>query len=267
MSWKRKTRLAVTTTLLVSLVGLGIYRAVHPGPTAVQATNEKLPVFVDTSKGAENYGVYFVNYWLAGDLEGAKKYAASGFNVPSDRDIPKQKLEGTGPWGSRKLDDKTVAIIVRAKIEKGNAVFLEVPVMTDEGRYGVVGVPTFIPEPAPVVMKEKDSLETVQDSATQNQVKQVMDSFFRQYTSGKPVDLANLFIDGKQRKVLGMSNVVYESLDSVQIGKPENDRLIAKATAKLKYDTQVIPQPFTFTFKRNGSSWQIEATNPYISTP
>ncbi|MBH8608943.1 conjugal transfer protein [Thermoactinomyces sp. CICC 10521] len=264
----RKVRLVVSTSIIVALAAKGAYDIVAPPRTQVSAekTNDKIaPVFVDSSQGAENYAVYFANYWLTGDIESAKRYAAKGFDV--SKDLPRPiKIETIAPWGARSIEKNKVSIIVRVKPVGSNPFFVEVPVVVNQGRYGVVGLPNFIPEPAKASKPDNPDIDETQDLATKQQVEQVIESFFRQYTAGTPEDLANLYADGKSRKVLGM-NATFENISALEVSDPEDNKLYARCTARLNINGVSVPQQYEFWFEKDGNRWLIDSTNPMISTP
>jgi Conjugative transposon protein TcpC len=266
VNW-RKVRLIATTTALLVLSGKGAYEIVVPDKPIVQAENSaiKSPLNVEFAKGAENYAVYFANYWFTGDLESAKKYVAVGFEVPKEMPKP-QKIETIVPWGARSLGNKEVSVTIRVKPINQSAFFVDVPVAVDGGRYGVIGVPNYIPEPSPAKMPDEKAVQQVQDQKTKKEVERVIESFFRQYTAGTPEDLANLFVDGNPRKVLDIQ-AQFVDLINLQVSEPQNDKLYAKATARFSVEGQNVPQHFEFWFKKNGNRWLIESTNPAISTP
>ncbi|MBH8608732.1 conjugal transfer protein [Thermoactinomyces sp. CICC 10521] len=269
VNW-RMVRLVASTGLIVFLAAKGAFDIVFPHQQNVSAEktteNKNAPVFVESSQGAENYAVYFTNYWLTGDMESAQKYAATGFEIPKDAPKP-IKIETISPWGARSIDKNKVSVIVRVKPDKSNPIFLDVPVVVDQGRYGVIGLPNFIPQPAPANMPGDTDVNLTQDTQTRQQVEQVIESFFRQYTAGTPDDLTNLYADGKPRKVLSDLSATFLSISDLEVSDPTNNKLYARCVAHLNINGAIVPQQYEFWFEKDGNRWLIDSTNPVISTP
>src|SRR5690606_9482454 len=82
----RRVRMIVITAILLFLAAKGAYDILRPprAPAAADTDNTKsAPVQLEARRGAENYAVYFTHFWLTGNLEEAKKFAAEGFNPPA----------------------------------------------------------------------------------------------------------------------------------------------------------------------------------------
>lgn len=255
------------TSVLLFLAAKGAYDIIRPPrvPAASDTTNtQTAPVIPETRKGAENYAVYFTHFWLTGNLEEAKKFAAVGFNPPPFGEKPR-KVENIIAWDMKQSGKEKVTVTVRALLDKGQVVYLTVPVIVHQNRFGVVGLPTFVPEPKTAEAPKEDSLPPATDSAATQAVRSLVESFFRQYTEGTPQDLALLFSDGRPRRVLSPSlEAGYGGLESLRVSQPSSDQLHAVARVRLEIDGQPVPQTFEFRFSQSGNRWLIEKTVPEI---
>ncbi|PRX40455.1 conjugative transposon protein TcpC [Planifilum fimeticola] len=265
MYWRR-VRMIVITAILLFLAAKGAYDILHPprAPAATDNANAKdAPVIPESRKGAENYAVYFTHFWLTGNLEEAKKFAAAGFDPPPFGNP--RKVENIIAWDMRSLGEEKVTVTVRALLDEGQIVYLSVPVTVRQNRFGVIGLPTFVPEPTPAEAPKEKSLPQVTDSSTTRAARSLVDSFFRQYTKGTPQDLALLFSDSQPRRVLSPSlKAEYEGLERIEVSQSESDQLHIVARVRLTIDGEAVPQSFEFQAEKSGNRWLIKKTIPEI---
>jgi hypothetical protein len=256
----------VITAILLFLAAKGAYDILHPprAPAATDTDNTKsAPVQLEARRGAENYAVYFTHFWLTGNLEEAKKFAAEGFNPPAFG--KPRKVENIIAWDMKPSGKEKANVTVRALLDEGQVVYLSVPVTVRQDRFGVIGLPNFIPEPTPAKAPKEEPLPPVTDSATTQAARSLVESFFRQYTQGTPQDLALLFSDSRPRRVLSPSlKAEYGGLERIHVSRPEKDQLQIDARVRLKIDGEAVPQTFQFQVEKSGNRWLIKKTIPEI---
>lgn len=262
----RRVRMIVITAILLFLAAKGAYDILRPPPAPAAtgtATDKNEPVNPENRKGAENYAVYFTHFWLTGNLEEAKKFAAVGFDPPPFG--KPRKVESIIAWDMKPLGKEKVAVTVRALLDEGQIVYLSVPVAVRQNRFGVVGLPTFVPEPVPAEAPKEKSLPQVTDSSTTREARSLVESFFRQYTKGTPQDLALLYSDSRPRRVLSPSlKAEYEGLERIEVSQPKKDELHIVARVRLTIDGEAVPQSFEFRAEKSGNRWLIKKTIPEI---
>lgn len=256
----------VITSILLFLAAKGAYDILRPpmAPAATDnATTNKAPALLETPKGAENYAVYFTHFWLTGNLEEAKKFAAAGFDPPPFG--KSRKVENIIAWDMQPSGKEKVTVTVRALLDEGQVVYLSVPVTVRQNRFGVIGLPTFVPEPKTAEAPKEKTLPQVTDSSTVQSARSLVESFFRQYTGGTSQDMALLFSDSRPRRVLSPSlEAEYGGLESFRVSQPDKDLLHIVARVRLKINGQAVPQTFEFRVEKSGKRWLIKKTIPEI---
>lgn len=257
----------VITSILLFLASKGAYDILRPPPVPAATDNantKNVSVITETRKGAENYAIYFTHFWLTGNLEEAKKFAAVGFDPPPFGEKPR-KVENIIAWDMKQLEKDKMLVTIRALLDGGQVVYLSVPVTVRQNRFGVIGLPTFVPEPKTAEAPKEKSFPQVTDPSANQAARTLVESFFRQYTGGTPQDLALLFSDSRPRSVLPPSlEAEYGGLESIQVGGPDNNRLHVVARIRLKINGQPVPQTFEFLLEKSGNRWLIEKTVPEI---
>lgn len=270
-----KTGVGLVVVSVVTLAGLGVYRFVVPEEVKGEKGPEQVTnIQVQSSYGAAKIAEDFTYYWLSHDIQKAKQYAARGYEFPDDvlKSVEKKKVISFEAIATEQTGEKMVQVTVKgivapanSKDKKGRrAVFLSVPVVQGKaGAYGVYDVPTFVPDPGTAKVpsqKEKKSGSFV-GADEEEQIKEFLHSFFRQYSSGQPSDLSQYFVDGKSRTTLPSKFVSIQELDTY--GKEEG-RVKAVTQVLIEINGSRTLQKYELLLKKQGNNWGIEKVTPEI---
>lgn len=268
MKWNgRRVRLVVLSGALYTTAALGVYHTWinpdQPGPVKAQSNQQpkKVVEYVSTA-GADWKAVHFVSFWLGGNIEEAQNYTAKGFELPAEGPKPKKDVS-VFPWGTEFVGDGKLEVMVR--VNDGKSIqFLMVPMAEEGGKYGVTGVPVYVPDPGAPKARQSETIDATDDVQLKRKITAVVESFFRQYTKGTPEDMALLYADGKKRRVLSGSSVEFDSITELEVGKEKDNRVKCQVEAQFKVDGKEIPQVYELVYKKDGGRWLLEKTQPEL---
>lgn len=267
MSHKKKKR---TTTLrvwihvvllsIVALLIILIYRlfTFHPVITEnTQQVQSSSPNDYLKFEGVTGFAETFARAWLSGNVDDAKKY----FAVNADLEMIPNEMENTyfqrlDTWGVNYISTDEVTVTVRVLL-RNSIFYLSIPVIVQEGRYGIKDIPTIVAPPANATLNDIGEVdESDIPSQDQAEIQKKVNFYFEQYTNGSSDSLALVFSDQEPRPTL--SNAQYLDLKDISLHKNDDGSIEADATADIEINGTTLLQKTRFVFIKKGSTWLIQ---------
>jgi len=263
-------------------------------PPQVEAntkTKQQAPVATDTTdyQGVANFAAWFAYYWLSGDLQNAKTMTTANFVLP-EQEQAKQQVSRSEVWEVDPIDKNRVNVVVKATLKatpSGNndqqqqnnenqtnetqntaqpqIVYLSVPLAMKEGNYGVYDIPTFVPAPGGVSLKQQEPVTAPIDANEQQNVQKLARLFLSDYFGGSPEKLSIYYQDGKPRATL--QNAKMENVDKItinQVAKNNVNKVMVDVTARTVINGINTQQKFQIFMTKIDGEWKIERTNPNL---
>lgn len=242
------------------------------GPKTEQTTAK---VEVQDYQGAANFGLSFGYYWIKGDLEIAKNYTANNYVFPEKvlTPVPKEVL-WSKIWDVTPVSKDKVNVVVQASVKSSGGegqdntpkvVYLSVPLVMENGKYGVYDIPTFVPTPGKATFKEEEAVSAPIQQADQDNIKARVNVFLDEYFGGKPEKLAIYFKDNKPRATLADAELTgIHEIKINQVAEDNTKQVVVNVTADTVVNGVVMLQKFQVNMVKNGQEWDIEKTNPHL---
>jgi hypothetical protein len=259
-------------TCLVAIASSSVYTVAKPiiypaGAQQVKKEAQQPQFHMDTTLGVDEFARNFAYFWLLNDKEALEAFTAQGFKLADEnfQDQKKREVKNVLAWGAEQKGKNRVNILVKARVRvdgEDHNVFLSVPVaMEPGGKYGVYGIPTFVPDPGRAQAPNENVSGSLVSAETERKIKSIIDSFFRFYTQGQSKDLALLFDDGKPRTTL-VAN--YAGINELELYQIDDEQVLAKTTVWLELEGIKALQSYQFVFLKKGDEWKISSTDPVI---
>ncbi len=229
-------------------------------------------------QGPAIYASTFAYYWLSGDLQEATKYLAHGYVFPEDVVVPVQKeVLWSKIWQVNPVDKNKANVMIQASVkpkassdsENNNSVkvvYLSVPLVFDNGKYGVYDIPTFLPAPGKATYNEEKLVNSAAiPSQEQEVIKNRVRLFLDEYYGGEAEKIAVYYKDAKPRAVLRDSELKSIEETYVTVPSPENlNKVDVVVIAKVLVDDVEMLQKFNISMTKDGNTWMVEKTNPNL---
>jgi len=204
-------------------------------------------VELEATAFAEGFAMEYFTYERGGDYEERLlKYLPSSISIgnPGYGKIKALSARGYGlEWYSNTQINVSVAVRVLYDIQtqennetrtqqREEEIFIMVPVMELEGKYIVEDHPGILPAPSKAEVSTAFFSGAGPDAATVNEVKEVLESFFKTYYSGTPGEISYYMYENKRIKGLE-KRYSFNRLDSVRVfdtGTQEDYLVISELT-------------------------------------
>ncbi len=188
-------------------------------------------VELEAAAFAEGFAMEYFTYERGGDYEERLyKYSPSSLTLPSPG-YGKTKALAARSYGLEWYSDNQLDVKVAVKVlyeleveeqmerkiqQVEDEVYIAVPVIEQEGRYMVEDYPAVLPAPPKADANRRFYSGDGVDTAVQNEIKEVLESFFKTYFSGSPGEIS-YYIHENQR-VQGLENrYTLSRLDNVRV--------------------------------------------------
>lgn len=288
-SVKRKVRnglikLYVNAILIICAVAIVFvaYRiAVLPQIFPAQQTSAdqqvQTPVKTENNdyQGPATYASTFAYYWLSGDLEVAKGYLANGYEFPENviTPVPKE-VEWSKIWQVNPISKNKANVVIQAAVKSkddseenssSKVVYLSVPLLFDNGKYGVFDIPTYLPPPGKATYLEEAAPRAPLPAPEQEAINNRLKLFFDEYYGGEPEKIAVYFKDAKPRAVLRdaqLKNIVETRFELVS--QDNLNKVVANVTVSANIDKVDMLQTFRVNMIKDGNIWMVEKTDPNL---
>ncbi|QKG83364.1 conjugal transfer protein [Kroppenstedtia pulmonis] len=261
--WMYWMLLILIFTALVSLILVFLF---VPRPVAQPQSPD---IVVQTHDvGVSSFARKFTFPWIEGDVETVNNdYAAKGFEFKkedlSESNGQKAVYAEVADTYSQGEGKEVAVVEVHVQPEKGDKyrLFVTVPVIAQNGRYGIYDYPAIIPPPKRAAAPTESIVGSSLDSQDEKAVTEVIQRFFRFYSEGQEEDLKLLFADQKDRK--GLSGR-FEGMKEIEVHGEGKDKAQVNATVRMKVGDISSLLRFQFKMKKNGNEWKIIDTIPRI---
>lgn len=254
-------------------------------PPQVQANNNQTQTQTVQSngkdyQGAANFAITFGYYWIKGELDNAKKYAAHKFVFPEEVMKPvAQEVIWYRTWEVNPIDENKVNVVVQAAVQssanndqstdgeqnnqQAQVVYLSVPIIIEDGKYGVYDIPTYLPTPGKATYQEEKIEAAPIAPDEQNVIRNRVKLFLDEYFGGEAEKLSIYYKDGRPRATLDHAKLIgiHEYLIN-QIEKDNANKVRVDVIANTEVNGVELQQKFKIFMVKESKEWKIEKTNP-----
>lgn len=277
-----------------------------PEVSADDKTEQAPKVESKDYQGAGTFATFFAYYWLLGDVESASNYVATGYVFPENVVSPiSQKVSWTRIWEVNPVDKDKVNIVVQALIEttsnnnqdqdqqnqndqdqnnqnqnqndqnqqenteqttSSQIVYLSVPLVVQDGRYGVYDIPTFLPTPTNASFKDSEKKPAPITPQDREAIKSHVQLFLDDYFGGNTEKLAIYFQDSKPRRTLENAKFtgIKDEMEILQVEENNSNQAKVKVVANATIHGKSMMQKFELEMVKVGKDWKIKKTNPKL---
>ena len=279
---------AILIIIAVALVFVAYRLAVLPQlfpPEQTSGKEQEQPKVQAESQdyqGPATYASTFAYYWLSGDLQEASKYTANGYVFPENVSDPvKKEVEWSKIWAVDPIGKNKVNVVIQAFVKPaGNessnensendnnsakVVYLSVPMIFDNGKYGVYDIPTYLPPPGKASYKEENKTNAPLPKTDADALRSRIRLFLDEYYGGEPEKIAVYMNDSKPRATLRDSEL--KSIEEITVQAKSQDNLnkvLAEVICRVSIDNTEMLQKFKIDLTKSGKTWMVEKTDPYL---
>lgn len=275
---------AILIIIAVALVFVAYRLAVIPQlfPPETTSGNEEVPktpakVENQDFQGPATYASTFAFYWLSGNLEVASGYTANGYIFPENviTPVPKEVL-WSKIWQVNPISKNKVNVVIQASVkptgnsEEGNSsgkvVYLSVPLIFENGKYGVYDIPTFLPPPGKATYQKEELVKSPIPTQEQEAINSRIRLFLDEYYGGEPEKIAVYFKDAKPRATLRDAELknLEESPFIQYTSKQNTNKVEVVVSARVSVDNVEMLQKLKVYMMKDGNTWMIEKTEPNL---
>lgn len=235
-------------------------------------------------QGPANYATTFAYYWLSGQLEEATKYAANGYIFPENVLSPvKKEVKWSKVWSVNPISKNKVNVVIQALVKStgsenseensdnnnnnssAKVVYLSVPLIFDNGKYGVYDIPTYLPPPGKASYREEKKVLASLPKADQDAIRNRVRLFLDEYFGGDPEKIAVFMNDSRPRATLKDSQL--KSIEEIIIRSVSQDnfnKVVVEVLSRVAIDQVEMLQKFKIHMVKSGKTWVVEKTDPYL---
>lgn len=289
--------LLIVVALVFVAYRLAVIPHLFPPEVSADDKTEQQPQKVESKdyQGAGTFASFFAYYWLLGDKESITNYVASGYVFPENAISPiSQKVPWTRVWEVNPVDKDKVNIVVQALMEPASndqeqqnqndqnqqqntdsneqnqggprVVYLSIPLIVQDGRYGVYDIPTFLPTPTNAVLKRQEQKPAPITPQDREAIKSHVELFLDDYFGGNTEKLAMYFHDSKPRRTLENAKFVsiQDQIKILEVAENNSNQAKVEAIANVNMNGKTMMQKFEMDMVKIGKDWKIKTTNPKL---